>query len=233
MTTIAQMEASWLERLAPEFDQPHMRRLESFLAQEIREGKTIYPPFDLTFNAFCQTPFEATKVVIIGQDPYHGAGQAHGLSFSVPKGVAPPPSLQNIFKELAADVGSSAPSHGSLLSWAKQGILLLNATLTVRANEPKSHFGKGWEEFTDHVVQLLAARTDPLVFILWGKSALEKWKHVAADRRDSRHLVLSAAHPSPLSAHAGFFGCRHFSQANEFLLKSAKKPIDWNLTENS
>jgi uracil-DNA glycosylase len=225
----AQMEASWLERLAPEFEKSAMKRLEIFLAEEIRDKKTIYPPFELTFNAFCQTSFEATKVVIIGQDPYHGPGQAHGLCFSVPKGVPAPPSLQNLFKELAADVGIKPPNHGSLLGWARQGVLLLNATLTVRENEPKSHFGKGWEEFTDRVVQLLAARPDPLVFILWGKSALDKWKHVSADRQDARHLVLSAAHPSPLSAHAGFFGCRHFSRTNEFLLKVGKTPIDWNL----
>lgn len=221
------MESSWLERLAPEFEKPYMQRLETFLAQEIKAGKTIYPPFESTFSAFCQTPFEATKAVIIGQDPYHGPGQAHGLCFSVPKDVPPPPSLQNIFKELVADVGISQPTHGSLVNWARQGILLLNATLTVRENEPKSHFGKGWEEFTDHVVQLLAARTDPLVFILWGKSALEKWKHVNADRQEGRHLVLTAAHPSPLSAHAGFFGCRHFSKTNAFLLKMDKNPIDW------
>jgi len=223
------MDASWLERLAPEFEKPYMKRLEAFLAQEFKAGKTIYPPFELTFNAFCQTSFAATKVVIIGQDPYHGSGQAHGLCFSVPIGVLPPPSLQNIFKELATDVGISPPGHGSLLSWAKQGGLLLNSTLTVRENEPKSHFGQGWEEFTDYVVQLLAARTDPLVFILWGKSALEKWKHVFADRHESCHLVLKAAHPSPLSAYAGFFGCRHFSQTNTFLVKMGKTPIHWNL----
>ena len=189
----------------------------------------VYPPFEATFNAFCQTSFEETKAVIIGQDPYHGSGQAHGLCFSVPAGVPPPPSLQNIFKELEADIGISPPGHGSLLNWARQGVLLLNATLTVRENEPKSHFGQGWEEFTDYVVQLLAARREPLVFILWGKSAQEKWKHVSVDRRENRHLVLTAAHPSPFSAYAGFFGCRHFSKTNAFLVKMGKNPIDWNL----
>jgi len=229
MTPIAQMEASWLERLAPEFEKAYMNGLEDFLAQEISLGKTIYPPFEQIFNAFCQTSFDATKVVIIGQDPYHGAGQAHGLCFSVPRGVPAPPSLQNIFKELEADVAVLPPAHGSLISWAKQGILLLNATLTVRENEPKSHFGKGWEEFTDQVVRLLAAREDPLVFILWGRSALEKWKHAQAN--EGRHLILTAAHPSPLSAYNGFFGCRHFSKTNDFLLKAGKSPIDWKIPE--
>jgi len=226
---IEKMDASWLELLSPEFEKPMMLRLRVFLADEIRAKKTVFPPDDQIFSAFCQTPFDETKVVIVGQDPYHGEGQANGLCFSVPKDLPVPPSLQNIFKELGSDVGMPRPSHGFLLSWAEQGILLLNATLTVRENEPKSHFGKGWEEFTDRVIQLLAARRDPLVFILWGKAAQEKWKHVSVDRQQSRHLVLIAAHPSPLSAYAGFFGCRHFSKTNEFLIKMGKEPIDWTI----
>lgn len=222
---IAYMEASWLGKLQEEFEKSYMKDLEAFLAKEIRSGVEIYPPFELIFNAFCQTPFDEVKVVIMGQDPYHGAGQAHGLSFSVPKGISQPPSLQNIFKELKEDLGVEAPHHGCLLDWAKQGVLLLNATLTVRAGEPKSHFGKGWEVFTDRVVQLLCERKDPIVFILWGKSAAEKFEHIS--KNSNNHLVLTAAHPSPFSAHSGFFGCRHFSKTNEFLKKAGKKPINW------
>src|SRR3990167_5996899 len=166
---IAYMEASWLERLAPEFEMPYMKKLEAFLALEIQSGAAMYPPFNLIFNAFCQIPFDAVKVVIIGQDPYHGPGQAHGLAFSVPKGVPAPPSLQNIFKEIQKDLGIKPPAHGCLEQWAKQGVFLLNATLTVRAGEPKSHYGQGWELFTDRVVQLLCARAEPTVFLLWGK----------------------------------------------------------------
>lgn len=228
MNQLAYMEASWLERLSSEFDKPYMRRLEAFLAGEIKSGKKIYPPFDQVFNAFCQTSFNDTKVAIIGQDPYHGPGQAHGLCFSVPVGIAPPPSLQNIFKELSDDLKIPTPSSGCLLSWAKQGVLLLNATLTVRENEPKSHYGKGWEELTDRVVQLLAARDEPLVFVLWGKSAQEKWQHVTARSKETKHLVLTASHPSPFSAYAGFMGCRHFSRINDFLKEKNLKPIDWH-----
>ncbi len=222
---IAYMEASWLEALKDEFEKPYMRQLEQFLAEEIRSGATIYPPFSLIFNAFCQTPFHAVKAVLIGQDPYHGAGQAHGLSFSVMKGVSTPPSLQNIYKELKSDLGLEPPSHGCLQHWAEQGVLLLNATLTVRAGEPKSHHGRGWEQFTDKVVQLLCARKDPLVFLLWGKSAAEKF----AGANGTHHLVLTAAHPSPYSAHSGFLGCKHFSKTNEFLVKHGKPPIDWRI----
>jgi uracil-DNA glycosylase len=224
---IAYMEASWLEKLEAEFAQPYMKALEAFLAKEAASGAVVYPPFELVFNAFCQTPFDQVKVVIMGQDPYHGPGQAHGMSFSVPKEVPPPPSLVNIFKELKEDLGIVAPSHGCLIDWAKQGVLLLNATLTVRANEPKSHHGQGWEVFTDRVVQLLCARKDPLVFLLWGKSAYEKFEHVSAQA--SHHLVLTAPHPSPFSAHTGFLGCRHFSKTNAFLKKVGKEPIDWAL----
>jgi uracil-DNA glycosylase len=222
---IAYMEPSWLNVLKDEFDKPYMKEIESFLSAEGRDGAVIYPPFDQIFNSFFQTPFEEVKVVIMGQDPYHGAGQAHGLSFSVQKGVDLPPSLKNIFKELKQDLGVPNPVHGCLVSWARQGVLLLNATLTVRSGEPKSHFGKGWEVFTDRVVELLCARNDPIVFLLWGKSAAEKFQQISF--HSSHHLVLTAPHPSPLSAHSGFFGCRHFSKTNEFLKKIGKKPIDW------
>ncbi len=164
----------------------------------------------------------------MGQDPYHGPGQAHGLSFSVPKGVPLPPSLQNIFKELKDDLQVPPPPHGCLIDWAKQGVLLLNATLTVRANEPKSHYGQGWEVFTDRIVQLLCLRKDPLVFLLWGKSALDKFQHIESGK-GTDHLVLTAAHPSPLSAYSGFFGCRHFSKTNDFLKSKGKSPIDWKI----
>lgn len=225
MEKMACMEAEWLERLKGEFEKPYMRELEAFLAREYEAGAVVYPPFELIFNAFCQTPFGAVKVVIIGQDPYHGPGQAHGLSFSVPKGVAAPPSLVNIYKELRDDLGIEMPKHGCLEGWARQGVLLLNATLTVRANEPKSHFGRGWEVFTDAVVQALCLEKRPMVFLLWGKSAYDKFKHV--ERASPLHLVLTAPHPSPLSAHAGFLGCRHFSKANEFLKKAGAEPVDW------
>lgn len=227
-TKTAHMEASWLDKLQREFEKPYMKKLEAFLVEEIQSGAQIYPPFELIFNALCLTPFDAVKVVIIGQDPYHGPGQAHGLSFSVPRGVSPPPSLQNIFKELKEDLKIEPPSHGCLEDWAGQGVLLLNATLTVRAAEAKTHFGKGWEEFTDRVVALLCERKDPLVFLLWGKSAAEKCEHICTNAK--HHLMLTAPHPSPLSAHAGFFGCHHFSKANEFLKKVGKTPIDWALT---
>lgn len=222
------MEASWLEKLQEEFEKPYMKDLESFLAGELRSKTAVYPPFELIFNAFCQTPFDEVKVVIIGQDPYHGPGQAHGLSFSVQKGVNPPPSLQNIFKELKEDLGIDPPGHGCLVEWAHQGVLLLNATLTVREGQPKSHFGKGWEAFTDRVVQLLCQRKDPLVFILWGRSAAEKFEHICTNA--SHHLALKAPHPSPFSAHTGFLGCRHFSKANAFLKKVGKTPINWTLS---
>lgn len=219
----AVMEASWADLLQAEFREPYMRELESFLAGEYKAGKVVYPPFDQIFTAFCLTPFDRVKVVVMGQDPYHGPGQAHGLSFSVAKGVSPPPSLVNIFKELKDDLGIEPPGHGCLEEWAHRGVLLLNATLTVRAGEPKSHYGQGWERFTDRVVQCLSERVDPMVFLLWGKSAQEKWEH--ARGKGQHHLVLSAPHPSPFSAHSGFLGCKHFSKANAFL----GAPIDWRL----
>lgn len=227
--TPALMDASWLEQLKEEFEKPYMKKLEAFLAAEYASGAAVYPPFSQVFNALCHTPFEQVKVVIMGQDPYHNPGQAHGLSFSVAKGVAQPPSLKNIFKELQEDVGATPPSHGCLIDWAKQGVLLLNATLTVRANEPKSHYGQGWEIFTDQIVQLLCQRIDPLVFILWGKSAYDKVQHIVSKEGSSRHLVLVSAHPSPFSAHSGFFHSHPFSQANAFLQKNGKQPIDWQI----
>jgi len=218
------MEKKWLQVLGEEFKMSYMLELQNFLRSEIKRGATIYPPKDLIFNAFCQTSFDLVKVVIVGQDPYHGINQAHGLSFSVPVGEKIPPSLQNIFKELVDDVGIKMPTSGCLISWAKQGVLLLNATLTVEAGKPMSHYGKGWEIFTDHVLSKLIAREKPLVFILWGKSAKEKYDRLAM--KNTHHLVLLAAHPSPYSA-KGFFGCHHFSKANEFLKKHHLGAIDW------
>lgn len=224
---IISMDASWVDKLQGEFEQPYMQALREFLKAEKRAGATVYPPNDLVFNAFVQTPFDQVKVVIMGQDPYHGPGQAHGLSFSVPKGIKPPPSLQNIFKEIHDDLRLPIPTSGCLEGWAKQGVLLLNATLTVRAGEPKSHHGQGWELFTDRVIQLLCERSDPMVFLLWGRSALEKFQHIQG--LEGKHLVLKAAHPSPLSAYAGFLGCRHFSKTNAFLERLEKTPIDWSV----
>jgi len=204
-----------------------MKQLQAFLTKEQKAGHTIYPSPEHLFNAFLHTPYEEVKVVIMGQDPYHGPGQAHGLSFSVPNGVPLPPSLKNIFKELKNDLNVQKLEHGCLEAWARQGVLLLNATLTVRAHEPKSHFGQGWELFTDSVIQLLCARKTPIVFVLWGKSAYEKFRHVQKDALS--HLVLTAPHPSPLSSYAGFFGCGHFSKINDFLVRNGQAPIDWEI----
>ncbi|NGX39196.1 MAG: Uracil-DNA glycosylase [Chlamydiae bacterium] len=217
---------NWHEVLKEEVEQPYIQELKDFLTEEKRAGKTIYPPDDSVFYAFAMTPFGDVKVVIMGQDPYHGPGQAHGMSFSVPPGVRPPPSLQNIFKELEEDVHIPPPETGCLTCWAKQGVLLLNATLTVRAGEPKSHYGRGWERFTDAVLKKLAEREDPIVFLLWGRSAKEKCEHLF---EHSHHVVLTATHPSPFSAHYGFLGCRHFSQTNELLKQWGKSPIDWSV----
>lgn len=222
---MAEIDPSWNLIIKDELAKPYMRELSDFLRAEELAGRVVYPPKDLFFNAFRQTPLDGVKVVIMGQDPYHGEGQAHGLSFSVPEGVKVPPSLLNIFKEIKSDLGISIPKSGCLLSWAKQGVLLLNATLSVRSGEPKSHFGHGWEIFTDRIVQALCERREPIVFLLWGKSALDKFQHIGAS--SAGHLVLTAAHPSPLSAYAGFLGCRHFSQANAFLERHRKQPIDW------
>lgn len=219
------LHESWKEALAAEFGEPYFRDLKAFLLQERQAGHPFYPPGPLIFNALDSTPFDQVKVVILGQDPYHGPGQAHGLSFSVPQGVQPPPSLVNIFKELHADLGLPVPGHGNLEKWARQGVLLLNATLTVRAHQAASHQNRGWERFTDAVIRALNDRREGLVFVLWGRSAREKGKLVD----QNRHHVLTAAHPSPLSAHNGFFGCRHFSAVNRLLASHGQEPIDWSV----
>lgn len=211
--------------LRDEFRQPYMQALREFLASEKQKGRIIYPPGPLIFNALDSTPFEQVKVVILGQDPYHGPGQAHGLCFSVNPGVALPPSLQNIFKELEADLGIASPGHGCLASWAAQGVLLLNAVLTVEAGKAASHEGKGWERFTDRVVEVLNQGRENLVFLLWGSYAQRKGALI--DR--NRHLVLASPHPSPLSASRGFFGNRHFSRANAYLRNTGEGEIDWRL----
>lgn len=222
VNTGLRLEKSWYEQLKEEIAKPYVQDLKKFLDEEKRRGAVIYPAEEDVFHAFSKTPFHQVKGVILGQDPYHGAGQAHGLSFSVRRGVASPPSLKNIFREIKDDLGIDPPNHGCLEAWAEQGILLLNATLTVRAGEPKSHYGHGWETFTDAVIRCLNERLDPVVFLLWGKSAQEK----AALVDSSRHLVLKAAHPSPYSASL-FFGCRHFSKMNAALVQWGKTPIHW------
>lgn len=223
-----QIEKSWKERLKPELKKTYIKELISFLDEEERRGETVYPPKRLVFNAFSQTPFDDVKVVILGQDPYHGEGQAHGLSFSVPCGIKQPPSLKNIFSEMKTDVGVSTPNEGCLTFYAKQGVLLLNATLTVRAGQPRSHYGKGWELFTDHIVTLLCQRKEPVIFALWGKSAQEKVTKIS-EYADGNHAFLLAPHPSPYSAHSGFFGCGHFSKINHLLEKRGRRPINWQI----
>jgi uracil-DNA glycosylase len=217
-----QIEDSWKEQLAGEFEEDYFKKLTDFVRQEYTAGP-VYPPGKLIFNAFNICPFNKVKVVIIGQDPYHGPGQAHGLCFSVNEGVAFPPSLVNIFKEIKADIGAEIPVSGDLTRWAQQGVLLLNSTLTVRAHQAASHAGHGWERFTDAAIKALAEKRDNLVFILWGAYAQKKGAFI--DR--SRHLVLSSAHPSPLSAYNGFFGNKHFSKTNEYLVAHGKTPIIW------
>lgn len=224
----ATLEQSWLKVLEKEFEQDYMKSLKTFLLSEKHNGHTIYPKNADIFNAFKHTPFDKVKVVILGQDPYHGPNQAHGLSFSVQKGIKPPPSLKNIFKELATDLQDfQTPAHGDLTQWADQGVLLLNATLTVRAQEPGSHQGKGWEIFTDRVITELSSQKKGIVFLLWGKYAQDKSLLIDA----SRHTLLKAAHPSPFSAHRGFLGCRHFSLANQKLQEQGIAPIDWRLND--
>lgn len=220
-----QLGPSWERVLAEELTQDYLVDLAAFVEAERASGIAIYPPDHLVFNAFKKTAFEDVKVLIVGQDPYHGPGQAHGLSFSVAKDVPQPPSLKNIFKELKEDLGIEPPSHGSLVAWADQGVMLLNATLTVAAKTPLSHHGKGWERFTDAVVRALVLRAEPCVFVLWGKNAQEKCQQIPEFADASHHLVLKARHPSPFSAHSGFFGSRPFSKINAFL----KEPIDWRL----
>ena len=217
------LEESWNKRLADEFDQPYMAALRQFLLERKRAGAVIYPPGSLIFSALDSTPFDRVKVVILGQDPYHGPGQAHGLCFSVREGVEWPPSLRNIFREISDDLGGKPPASGNLLPWAQQGVLLLNAVLTVEKGRAGSHQGKGWERFTDRVVSELNAGRNGVVFMLWGSYAMKKGAAIDRDR----HLVLTAPHPSPLSAHRGFFGCRHFSKANAWLEKLGETPIRW------
>lgn len=220
-----QLEASWKTLLADEFEKPYMTHLREFLRAEIKAGKTIYPKGSEYFQALNSTPFDDVSVVILGQDPYHGPGQAHGLCFSVKPGVPVPPSLQNIYKELESDLGIPRPNHGYLQSWADQGVLLLNNVLTVEQGKAGSHHGKGWEKFTDAIVDHLNRERQNLVFLLWGSPAQKKG--AAVDPK--KHLVLKAPHPSPLSAHRGFLGCRHFSQANAYLKKHHRPLIDWSL----
>ena len=217
------IDASWKEVLHNEFEKEYFTRLTSFVKEEYTGPTPIYPPAKLIFNAFDHCPFNDVKVVILGQDPYHGAGQANGLCFSVNKGVAFPPSLMNIFKEIQSDMGTPIPQNGDLTRWSDQGVLLLNATLTVRASQAGSHQKRGWEEFTDAAIRELAERRDNIVFILWGSYAQKKGAFI--DR--SRHLVLTSPHPSPLSAYQGFFGNHHFSKANEYLVQHGKKEIVW------
>ena len=216
------IEESWKAVLREEFDKEYFARIAAFLHQEKRDGKTIYPPGPLIFNAFRLTPFDEVKVVILGQDPYHGPGQAHGLSFSVPDGIAMPPSLQNIYKEIAADLGTPAPASGNLERWARQGVFLLNSVLTVRASAPTSHSSIGWQTFTDAVIKTISDRKECIVFMLWGNYARSKKPLIDS----SKHLILEAAHPSPL-ARGAFFGCRHFSKANNFLTATGQSPIVW------
>lgn len=220
------IEESWKAVLKHEFTKPYFLQVATHLKTERATGAVIYPPGSLIFHAFFITPFDQLKVVILGQDPYHGPGQAHGLSFSVPEGVPPPPSLGNIYKELNKDIGMPIPKTGDLTKWAKQGVLLLNAVLTVRANEPASHAKIGWMDFTDAVIRKISDEKEGIVFLLWGRFAQEK--QILID--ETKHHVLKAAHPSPFSADKGFFGCKHFSRTNELLMKQGKSPIDWNLS---
>lgn len=217
--------ASWQSHLEAELQADYMQALKAFLQAQKRQGKVIYPPSALMFNALNQTPFEQVKVVIVGQDPYHGAGQAHGLSFSVPKGVPLPPSLRNIFKEISQDLNISMSDKGDLTPWAKQGVLLLNATLSVEQGKAGSHQNKGWEQFTDAIMQTLNAKKQGLVFVLWGSYAQKKGAFIDT----AKHLVLKSVHPSPLAAHRGFFNQHQFSQINQYLHQQNKTPINWQL----
>lgn len=222
----AALEPGWLAVLEEEFEKDYMKSLKFFLLEEKDKGHKVYPKGTDIFNALNTTPFENVKVVILGQDPYHGVNQAHGLSFSVQRGVAIPPSLKNIYKELETDIeGFVAPHHGNLMHWAEQGVLLLNATLTVRASEAGSHQNRGWEIFTDEIIRMLSEKRKHIVFLLWGKYAQQK--AVLIDQK--KHYVLTAAHPSPFSAYNGFFGSKHFSKANQLLVQNNLTPIDWTI----
>ena len=227
------LHQSWLEPLQGEFESPYMQALRQFLVAEKQAGKRIFPKGNEWFRALDLTPLEEVRVVILGQDPYHGEGQAHGLCFSVQPGVRTPPSLVNIYKEMESDLGIPPARHGFLEHWAKQGVLLLNAVLTVQMGMAASHQGRGWEKFTDAVIRLINARAEPVVFMLWGSYAQKKAAFVDSVDKGGRHLVLKAAHPSPLSAYSGFFGCGHFSKANAFLKAHGQKPIDWQLPERA
>lgn len=220
-----EIDDSWKEVLQDEFAKDYFKELKKFLGEEKKKGVTIYPPGRLIFNAFNQTPFDEVKVVILGQDPYHGAKQANGMCFSVSEEVTPPPSLRNIFKEIETDVNSEMSGKGDLTRWAQQGVFLLNAILTVQAKNAGSHRKKGWEEFTDAVIKAISDRKEGVVFLLWGKFAQEKEELIDT----SKHHVLKAAHPSPYSADRGFFGCKHFSKTNTLLEKAGKEPIDWGV----
>jgi uracil-DNA glycosylase len=219
------IDISWKEPLETAFKRPSFHNLVLHIKTEKSTGQVIYPPGSLLFNAFNKTSFSNVKIVILGQDPYHGPGQAMGLSFSVPRGITPPPSLVNVFKELRSDIGMPFPTHGDLTQWAEQGVLLLNAALSVRANEPNSHSKIGWHDFTDSVIEVLSEKKSGLVFMLWGRFAQEKTQLID----EGKHLILKAAHPSPFSAEKGFFGCKHFSRANLYLSKQGIEPIDWHL----
>ena len=218
------IEKGWYEALKQEFESPYFAGIKSFLIDEKRKY-VVYPPSQLIFNAFNLTPFDKVKAVILGQDPYHNIGQAHGLAFSVPDGIQPPPSLQNIFKELHSDIGMPIPHNGNLEKWAQEGVLLLNASLTVRANMAASHAKIGWQQFTDAAIRALSVQKEHLVFLLWGNYAIAKENLID----HGRHLVLKTVHPSPLSANRGFFGCRHFSKANEYLINNGIEPIKWEV----
>ena len=226
MIFLVNLGNEWDTLLENEFKADYYLKLRQFLKQEYFSGINIYPPMDNIFNALKSTSYSNVKAVILGQDPYHGAGQAHGLCFSVQRGVEPPPSLKNIFKELESDLGILPPSHGELTEWTKQGVLLLNTTLTVREASPNSHKGMGWEIFTDKVISLLNERKTPIVFLLWGANARAKKQLIT----NPAHLILECAHPSPLSAYNGFFGCRHFSKTNEFLIANGISPINWQIS---
>jgi uracil-DNA glycosylase len=228
MEDIFLMDESWAKLLKDEFEKKYFKDIQKFLSEEIKKGHEIFPPKKEIFKAFCVTPYNKVNAVIMGQDPYHQKNQAHGLSFSVSDGIAVPPSLKNIYKEIENDLNIKMANKGNLTFWAKQGVLLLNAALTVRKSSPKSHYGIGWEMFTDIVIELLANRKDPIVFMLWGKSAKEKVKKVLQNKNHP-HLVLTAAHPSFYSV-KGFFGCKHFSKANEFLKKNKKSIINFQIT---
>ncbi len=219
------IENSWKELLQPEFEKKYFENLVLFLKQEKQNKKVIYPQGQHIFHAFEKTPFDQVKVVILGQDPYHGAGQAHGLCFSVPENITPPPSLKNIFKELYNDLKIPPPNHGNLEKWAEQGVLLLNATLTVEDGKAASHSNIGWQTFTDKVIEIINLQKEKIVFILWGNFAKQKMALIDTQK----HYVLTAAHPSPLSAHSGFFGCKHFSQTNDYLVSINTTPIQWQL----